>query len=174
MKRVFLSLVIALPAVVRAASPVGLLPEDKVPFTLEGNERNPFGKIGPKAATAVVENEESRIRAIVENLPVGGIIEGRTGRKVLLGSLVVEEGRVLPPVISRQTEKLQVLSVTPEKVEIAFLESDGTPGLRRIVVGLNIAPSVQFRVPKPAGKLNDSGGDGFDGVLKKDEVGTSR
>jgi hypothetical protein len=175
MKRLILSFIAVMPLAANASSPVGLLPEDKVPVALEGSERNPFGKNAPKTAAAVVENEESRIRAVFERLPVGGVMEGRTGRKVLLGSFVIEEGRQLPPVIPRQSEKLKVLAVAPDKVELAFLESDGTPGLRRIVVNLNMSPSVQFRVSKPAAKSQPGEGEGgFDGVLKKDELGTSR
>lgn len=174
MKRLLLLLTFALPAAAGAATPVGLLPEDKVPVLLEESERNPFGKNTPKAVASVVENEESRIRAIFERLPVGGVIEGRTGRKVLLGSMVIEEGRQLPPVISQQTEKLKVLSVASDKVEIAFLESDGTPGLRRMVVNLSISPSVQFQVARPATKKSEEEETQFGGVLRKDELGTSR
>ena len=172
MKRLFLLLAI-MPLGLRAGSTVGLLPEDKVPIALTEKERNPFGKNMPKTVAATVENEESRIRAIIEHLPVGGVVEGRTGRKVVLGSHFLEEGRMLAPVIARQTEKLQVISLTPDKAEIAFLESDGTPGLRRIVVVLNMTPKIQYRVAPPASR----GGEGtteFDGVLKKDEVGATR
>jgi hypothetical protein len=173
MKRLILLLSLIAPLGLRAASPVGLLPEDKVPVTVADNERNPFGKNAPKAAAAAaVENEESRIRAVIEQLSVGGIMEGRSGRKVLLGGLLLEEGRPVQDVISRQTEKLQVLSIAPDKVEIAFLESDGTPGSRRIVVSLNLTPNVQYRVAKPMQKAGDDAS--FDGVLSKDEIGATR
>ena len=164
----------ALTVAAHAGSVVGLLPEDKTPVVVLETERNPFGKNAPKSAAAVVENEESRIRAIIERMPVGGVMEGRSGRKVLLGSMVIEEGRSLPPVIPRQSEKLKVLSVAADKVEIAFLESDGTPGLRRVVVNLSISPTVQFRVVKPAVKPTPEGDAEFGGVLRKDELGTSR
>lgn len=167
MKNCFLLLLSAIPLSVHAASPIGLLPEDKTPTVLVANERNPFGKNAPKAAAAAVVNEESRIRAILENLPVTGVMEGSSGRQVMLGSLVLESGRTLLPVIPRQTEKILVTSVAEDKVEMAFLESDGAPGLRKIVIVLKTVPQVQFRVAKPAAK---AGGD-FDGVLTEDELG---
>jgi hypothetical protein len=166
------SFLAVLPLAVHAASPVGLLPEDKTPVVLAEKERNPFGKNIPKAEKAAVVNEESRIRAIIENLPVAGVMDGRSGKKVLLGSLVLEEGRALPPVISRQTEKLRVVAVADDKVEVAFLESDGNPGLRKIVVELKMTPQVQFRVATPTTKKG--GGEDFDGVLTKDALGTSQ
>ena len=173
MKRLLLLLAV-MPLGLRAGTSVGLLPEDKVPVTVTETERNPFGKNMPKAVAAAVENEESRIRSIVEHLPVGGVVEGRTGRKVVLGSHFLEEGRLLAPVIAHQTEKLRVVALTPEKAEIAFLESDGTPGLRRIVIVLNMAPNVQYRVARPTSRTGGDGAAEFDGALKKDEVGATR
>jgi hypothetical protein len=174
MKRVFFTLCLALPLVARAASPVGLLPEDKVPVIVDSNERNPFGKNMVKASAALVENEESRIRAIIEKYPVSAVIQGRNGWQAMVGPLTLEEGQLVAPVIARQTEKIRVVSVAQNKAELAFLESDGTPGLRRIVVTLNIAPRVQFRVVKPAVRTAGDEEAGFDGVLSKDDLNTPK
>jgi|GEM_PF-3547563 hypothetical protein len=176
MKRLFLTACLFAPVGLPAASPVGLLPEDKVPVVLTDEERNPFGKQATNVTTAAVvavDNEELRIRSALESLPVSGITEGRTGRKVLLGGVTLEEGSILPPVVANQSEKLRVVQITQDKAELAFLEADGNPGMRRIIIDLNLTPTVQFRVVRPAGPAAQ-GASTFDGVLTKDEIGASR
>lgn len=153
----------------QAISPVGLLPDDKVAIVVAEGERNPFGKTSPKAEAAV-DNEEARIRSFIDHLPMAGVIESRSGKRILLGSHMLEEGKILPPMVSNQKEKIQVVSISEDKIELAFLESNGEVGSRRIVVQGSLAPEVNFRVAPPmgpkAGKL--------DGVISKDEMGTAR
>lgn len=161
-------MVVFAPGLLLAVSPVGMLPEDRVPVKVAENERNPFGRKAAKVESTAVENEESIIRGMIEKLPVTGVVSGRTGRKVMLGSLTLESGKPLPPLIANQSEKLKVNAVTEEKVEIGFVESDGTSGLRRIVIALSLTPQIQFQIHKPGpGPVRKAG---LDGVLTKDAL----
>lgn len=168
MKRFLLILLFA-PGALWAVSPVGMLPEDRVPIKVDENERNPFGRKAAKVESAAVENEESILRGMIEKLAVTGVVSGRTGRKVMLGSLTLEDGKVLPPLMANQSEKLKVNAVTEEKVEIGFVESDGTSGLRRIVIALSLSPQIQFKIHKP-GPGAEKRAAGLDGVLTKDAL----
>lgn len=153
-----------------AISPIGLLPDDKVAIVVTEGERNPFGKTSPKAAAAVADNEETRIRSVIDHLPIAGVIESRSGKRILLGPHMIEEGKTLPPLVANQKEKVQVVSISEGKIELAFLESNGEVGTRRIVVQDSLAPEVNFRV---APRQGPAGGK-FDGVISKDEMGASR
>lgn len=175
MKRFVLVFVLLGPAAY-AISPVGILPEDKAPVVVAESERNPFGKKPVKLETVEedVEDEESKIRNVIEKLPISGVMQGRTGTKVLLGTLVVEEGRMLPPVIPRQQEKIKVMSVSAEKVELAFVEPSGETGLRKVMITLDVRPKIQFRLNKPAQEAPEVEEKPFDGVITKDDLGAAR
>jgi hypothetical protein len=168
MKR--LALVLCLPLLSASAGPIGLLPEERVAVEVSPTEKNPFGpkvaKDGNNKLPRNADNEEARLRLIFEHLPVGGIVESNSGRKVMLGSLMLEEGRPIPPLLSNQDEKLKVIAIEAKRVEISFVEVDGTTGARKIIVPLDVAPRVQYRlgVKVAPGKKG-----GFDGVITKDE-----
>jgi len=167
----------ALSPLCHAAPAIGLLPEDKMPLQVAESERNPFGKRVVKVAAvqAETESEESKIRAVIEKLPLGGMTRGYGVVKVLLGSYMVAEGQTLPDVIPNQTEKVKVLSVTADRVELGFVDKDGTAETRKIGRLFNLSPSVRFKLggkPAPEAKGDDAAG--LDGVTKKNEPGTSR
>lgn len=160
-------LLILTTALAPALSPVGLLPDDKVSVVVADGERNPFGRPVAKEDAAVVDNEEARIRSAIDHLAIGGVIESSTGKRVLLGSHALGEGVILRPVVARQKEKVQVVSIADDKVELAFLEANGEPGSRRIIVTPNLVPTVKFRVAPVAGPREGT----LDGVLTRDEMG---
>ncbi len=160
-----------------AAPAIGLLPEDKMPVQVAESERNPFGKRVAKvaAAPAVTESEETKIRSVIENLPLGGMTRGYGVVKVLLGSYMVAEGQTLPDVIPNQTEKVKVLSVTADRVDLGFVDKDGTAETRKIGLLINLSPSVRFKLGgKSAPEAKGGEAPGLGGVTKKNEPGTSR
>jgi len=167
---------VSLSSVFGAPSAVGLLPQDKAPVEVAGEERNPFGKHvtkGPEAAVETV-SEESVVRAVISRLPMGGITRGYGVNKVLLGSFTVEEGEILPDVIPNQTEKVKVLMVSSDKLELGFVDKDGTAEVRKMILSFDLKPVVRFKLggaPAPASK---EGATAFDGVTKKDDSGISR
>jgi len=129
------------------ASAPALLPEEKEPIPIEEGERNPFARRGPATATTVVEDtesEESRLRALLGKMKVTGFMEGDNGASVLLGNYRMIPKQILPPLLANQTEKLQVVSVTPKRVHLVFLESDDRPPTRTITLRYSLRPQVRF------------------------------
>jgi hypothetical protein len=153
-----------------ATSEIGFLPEEKVGTTVPPTERNPFGKRSAKAPEAVVEekgSEEVQIRDLLTKLTCHGMIRGGGKTKILLGSFQVEEGDVLPPVVPNQTEKLKVVAIQKDRVEIAFLDKDGKADARKISVVYDLGPDVHFKLEghDPGGKKGAELG----GVIKKND-----
>jgi len=172
---VFIGLLAAAPLCGRAASDIGQLPEDKKPTEVRADERNPFGKrIVKTAEPAVVETEteETKIRAVIDKLPLEGITEGFSDTKALLGSFVLAVGKPVPPVLADQSERLVVLSVTPNELQLGFIEKDGTSETRKIVRKLDLQPTVRFKLPGPPEAAKNEGA-GLGGMTKKDETETS-
>ena len=150
-----------------AVPAIGILPEDKTPAVVTETERNPFGKRATKAvaAQAETESEETKIRSVIENLPLGGMASGSAIVKTLLGPYPVAEGNTLPDMIPGQTEKVRVLSVTEERVELGFVDKDGRAETRKISLLIHLKPTVRVKLGGSADQ---------DGVTKKNEPGTSR
>lgn len=155
----------------------GLLPEDKTPVLVAEDERNPFGKRAVKAAVVrtETESEETKIRGVIERLPLGGMTRGYGVVKVLIGPYIIAQGGILPDVIPGQTEKVRVLSVSEDKAELGFVDKDGTADTRKISLGIDLKPAVRFKLGgKPVAEPKEAGASAFDGVTKKNEPETSR
>ncbi len=155
---------------VRAADPaLGITPGERKSVMVSGEERNPFGRRASKGPGAPVDaaSEESRIRVVLEGLPVGGITTGSGGVKVLLGSLLLRKGAEVPPVIPNQTEKIRVLSLSGGQIELGFIEKDGTAETRRIQLPMNLAPDVRFSLANKSPKKPESN-ETLGGVKRKD------
>jgi hypothetical protein len=161
--RRLLPLTLALGATALAADPgplqIGELPGQKKPAVLETRERNPFMRREAKvtAESAEKESEESRLRDLIERLPVTGVIRGGGEVKVLLSSLILEQGEPLPPLIDDQTEQLIVGPITDRQVEIHFIEADADAEPRKIVIPIDLRPRVAVSpsgiapAPQPSG-----------------------
>lgn len=152
-----------------APSEIGFLPEEKVGITVPPTERNPYGKRTVKAPEAVAEEkgtEETQIRDIVLKLTCGGMIRGGGKTKVLLGSFQVEEGAILPQVIPDQKEKLKVVAINKERVDLVFVEPDGKPETRKITVPYDLGANVHYKLDSGH---TDKKGPGLGGVVKKND-----
>ena len=128
---------------------IGMLPEQKVGIEVPAEERNPFAKRGPGTATTIIqdtESEESRLRGILESMPISGFADGPGERRVLLGPFPLTVGRQLPPVIEKQTEALVVRAIEAGRVELAFVERDNRPETRFVVLRFNLNPEVRFQL----------------------------
>ncbi|HRJ70676.1 MAG TPA: hypothetical protein PLS03_00545 [Terrimicrobiaceae bacterium] len=180
MKALFRTLVaVALAVAPARGAEIGLRPDDKKPVPVAADERNPFGRIAPKAPEAVaveVESEESKIRAMVSGLPVSGYTEGNGQKKVLMGPYVLDPGKDLPQLIRGQTETVRVVSVDEDKVELGFVEKDGKIAGRTMVLKIDIAPVVRFRLGGDAGAPDGDAAAAaaaeaaLGGVIKKDHA----
>lgn len=171
------SVVLLMAAVVSlrgAPSEIGFLPEEKVGVTVPPTERNPFGKRLVKAPDAVVEEkgtEEAQIRDIISKLTCGGVIRGGGKTKALLGSFQVEEGTILPQILPEQKEKLKVVAINKDRVELVFVESDGKPENRKITVPYDLGANVHFKLEGASKSPKKDAGMG--GVIKKNEPAPS-
>lgn len=164
---------LALPASLPAAPPVGLLPEDKQATVLVENERNPFGRRGPKTPTKTAEDtesEEARIRGVIGSMAAVGSGGNNGVYSALLGSMVVQPGRDLPPILTGQTEKVRVLRVEAEMIELGFVEKDLTTETRKITIPIRNKPEVRYSLGiKTAPAASEETKTTFGGVMKSSD-----
>lgn len=120
------------------------LPSERRAIVVDDAERNPFTKIEePKPLVVETpldsEGEESRIELVLSKLAVNGRTRGANGWKVLLGDMILETGKILPPVIAGQTVTLKVAAIYDAMVEIEWVNKDpgGVPKRTFIVIQLN-------------------------------------
>jgi hypothetical protein len=147
------ALALLLPLAPCRAGDVGLMPSQKAPMVVSDKDRNPFGvhhEVAPETPEET-ESEESQIRKIVGKLPMSGFSQSPAGIKILLGSMIIEAGHEVPQVISNQTEILEVLSVSPQRVELGFKEKDGSDTLRKIVLFPDLSPKVRYKLESQSG-----------------------
>jgi len=146
-----LLIVAALPVLAGVAraedsSPVGMLPSDRTSVTVAPTERNPFAKQELKeeapAPGEEKESEESRIRRVLGKLAVVGRTKGPNGWKVLLGDLILEKNRTLPPVIEGQTQVLRVANIYDGSVELIWEDKSGSGEPRKMYIPIDLSPRV--------------------------------
>lgn len=139
------------------ANPLQLLPAAKVPVIVPEDERNPFSVRATPTAQVVptdTESEESRLRGLLGGMKVTGFSEGEGGVSVLLGGYLLRPGELIPPLLRRQTERIQVAAIRPGQIELLFLESGDRPATRRLTLEFSTQPFVRYllgtQVSRPA------------------------
>ncbi len=137
-----------------------LKPADKSSEQVKADERNPFVKVddclaGPNQKAL---NEENQIRDRLSKLRVCGVMPGQNGLRVMLGDIVLESGQVVPQMLADQSVALRVGSITPQAIELQWLEQrkDGMAP-RKVVIPVDLRPYVRYMlqgraVEKPADK----------------------
>lgn len=123
-----------------------ILPEEKMPETVNPDENNPFQSAEDQArVSGDSDTEENRVSEILLGLPVTGVSYTTHGMRVLLGDMRLETGADVPPVIPDQVVRLRVKSITTTAIELAWLEEKLT-GLpqRSLVIPINVAPTVRY------------------------------
>lgn len=150
MKRLVLISTFAAGCMVAQGQEIGLLPQQKASLTVSSSERNPFGKKPPKKVeqgkAAPVESEESKLRDVIGELPLAGVVEARGGVTVLLGSITIRQNDLLPALISGQTEQIRVISVTSKEVQLGFVDADGTANNRKMRLSVDMTPAVRYKL----------------------------
>lgn len=180
MRRVAIIFLILLAAEMRlpAVTPVGLLPEEKVGITLAESERNPFGKRGPKTpakSASDTESEEARIRGILASMPAAGTGERDGKYSALLGSFVISPGQALPLILENQTEKVRVLKVDQNTIELGFVEKDESAETRKITLPIRLKPEVRYSLGvKTVSPDSQEAKASFGGVIKPNEEKTGQ
>ena len=123
-----------------------ILPEEKMPETVNPDETNPFQSAEDQArSTGDSDTEENRVSEILLGLPVTGVSYTTHGMRVLLGDMRLEIGAEVPKVVPDQVVSLKVKSITPTAVELTWVE-DKLTGLapRSLVIPINVAPTVRY------------------------------
>jgi len=104
---------------------IGIRPDEKRPLALKESERNPYAKRNQREEIAAEENgnaEELRIRERLAQLRVTGRSQGPNGLRVLLGDIILEEGRFLPQLLEDQSESLRVVELNEDTVVLGWLD----------------------------------------------------
>lgn len=154
-----------LPELNRAA----LEPEERVPEKVEEGERNPFGLLSVPPAEEQeevkieVETEEMKIRRILGNMRVAGVSGAPGSYRVLLGSMQLGKGDMVPRLFANQAERLRVEDITERQVVLAFIERSKQKDLppRTVGLGIDLSPRVRSLLP----------GEVFTNVVQFDEKG---
>ncbi|MBB5031152.1 hypothetical protein [Prosthecobacter vanneervenii] len=124
-----------------------VLPDEKTPETVKPEEHNPFESENEALSRQNTgDTEENRVRDRLLKLPVVGIKRMEDGRmRVLLGDIILETGRVVPPVLPGQLVELRVKNITAEHIELAWTEKRMT-GLppKLMLIPINISPQVRY------------------------------
>ena len=126
-----------------------MAPERREPATVVVGERNPFGLVSlpPEEVEEVEqiasETEEMRIRRILANMRISGVSGSPGSYRVVLGSMQLKDGEILPKLFADQAEVLRVQSIGEREIILAFVEK--APGLpaRTIGLGYDLTPRPQ-------------------------------
>jgi len=152
--RISLAYLLIMPAIIALhqdlaaqGSSVGVLPSSRVQLLLDPSDRNPYAKqevpkIEVKEELTDVESEESRITAVLETLRVVGRTRSETGWKVLLGDLILEADRELPPLVDGQTRVLRVVDIFDAMIEIEWVTTEPTETPKRTFIPVRLTPAV--------------------------------
>lgn len=126
-----------------------ILPEEKTPETVKPEEHNPFeSESEAQNRLAPGDTEENRVRDRLLKLPVVGTKRMENGgMRVLLGNLILETGKVVPPVLPDQLVELKVKNITPQYIELAWQEkrASGLPP-KLMIIPINISPKVRYQM----------------------------
>lgn len=126
-----------------------ILPDEKTPENVKPEEHNPFeSESEAQNRLAPGDTEENRVRDRLLKLPVVGTKRMPDGRmRVLLGNIILETGKTVPPVLPEQLVELKVKNITTEYIELAWQEKRAT-GLppKLMVIPINISPRIRYQM----------------------------
>ncbi len=127
---------------------IGMRPDEKRPLILKDNERNPYAKRSEEEEATGEEGinaEEQQIRARLSSLSVSGRSQGLNGLRVLLGDIILEQGRLLPQLLEEQSENLKVIEINEDTVILGWLDIEsGEPTGKTMQVAYDLTPMVSY------------------------------
>ncbi|MBX7210803.1 MAG: hypothetical protein K1X78_21020 [Verrucomicrobiaceae bacterium] len=133
-----------------------ILPEEKAPELVKANEPCPYGGLVDEKAKETASGEEAKVSDMLRSLPV----VGKSSRNcVLLGDIILRRGQIVPDIIPNQTVKLRVEDITPDHVQLTWVEKKPT-GLtpRTLTIATDVSPEVKQRLPGNLGAASKGGG----------------
>ena len=139
---------------------LGISPKEKkeqiLAFIISDEERNPFviskNDVDIEDGTNSSYSEETKIRTILESLVVNGISRGTNSYKVQLGSIILEEGKILPRLIRDQTDDLKVTEITSSKAQITWVGDEEADKPRVMTIPIELEPKVGVVLPSVLSK----------------------
>jgi len=134
-----------------------ILPDEKTPETIKADENNPFEAVADEKMKEG-DTEENRVRDILLSMPAKGGGNGPSGMRVMLGSMRLEAGQMVPDVLPDQQVKLMVKSITPKQIEMVWVEKKPT-GLppKPFVLDVDVSPRIRYMMPSGSGTSGSSG-----------------
>jgi hypothetical protein len=142
---------------------IGIRPDQKGPLVLKENERNPYAKRSAEEEATDengVNQEEEQIRARLISLTVSGRSQGPNGLRVLLGDIILEQGRLLPQLLEEQSENLKVLEINENTVILGWLDIESNePTGKTMQVAYDLTPIVTYALHGQEAPSNVEGGE---------------
>ena len=122
-----------------------IMPEEKAPELVKPNEFSPFGGVVDEKNKDTASGEETKVGDTLRSLPVVG---KSSGNCVLLGDIILRKGEIVPPILPNQTVQLLVRDITPDQIELVWVEKKPT-GLnpRTFTINTDVSPQVMQRLP---------------------------
>jgi hypothetical protein len=134
-----------------------ILPDEKTPETIKDDENNPFEAVADEKLKEG-DTEENRVRDILLSMPAKGGGSGPSGMRVMLGSMRLEAGQMVPEVLPDQQVKLMVKAITAKQIEMVWVEKKPT-GLppKPFVLDVDVSPRIRYLMPSGTGTTGGSG-----------------
>ena len=133
---------------------ISIMPGDKRPLLLKGDERNPFARRNPDVDLITEETEQETeadfIRDILNSLPITGRSYGPRGLRILAGEIIFERGKMVDQVIEGQTENLIVENISDHTIELAWIDMEtGKLSGKRLTLTYDLTPKVRYQLKGP-------------------------
>lgn len=101
-----------------------IMPDEKAPDLIKASEATPFGGVLDDKDKRNESGEEIRVSEKLRSMKVVG--KSSAKKWVMLGDLILKKGDLVPPIISNQSVQLLVRDVTPDYIEMAWVEKKPT------------------------------------------------
>ncbi|MEM6910379.1 MAG: hypothetical protein AAF555_02245 [Verrucomicrobiota bacterium] len=156
---------------------IGMLPEDKKMEQVDGSSRNVFGMRNndserPTAQSQFANSEEQQVMELLGRLPITGKSEGPSGKRLLMGDIILEEGSLVPQLLPEQTKQLRVSAIGGDRVDLEWVRDDGkrTTGF---ALAYDLGPRVNILLK---GRLDEEGKRASDvmGTLDEEQIQQQR
>jgi hypothetical protein len=139
-----------------------ILPDEKVPEQIKPTEHSPFTKQVEPQQNENVNSEHNMVMSKLMAMKASGIVNKDSDYSVLLGSLQLKRGEIVPPVIPNQSVQVKVNSITPEAIDFVWVdEKMSKRGLSAATfsIKLDMKPRITVILPGAAsadGKTNSA------------------
>jgi hypothetical protein len=140
---------------------IAMTPDQKRPLILKSDERNPYARRSPEKEELNDQGdnaEELEIRERLSSLSVSGKSLGNNGLRVLLGDIIIEQGRILPKLLEDQSEDLKVIEVSDDSVVLGWLDIEtGELTGKTMQMAYDLSPSISYALHGQERTISEDG-----------------